>query len=436
MAERMWDYYEGTSNTSVSLEVKNWNERSKDSKLNAILHKLNDEEKKKPNSDKSKKIQKLQNLLIKWEYIQFQKEIWMTNCNWKLWEESFEMLKNFLEKLNQIETSQQSTSQELSNLWISIKKPEQITHGNDTITSPETTSNHVDNLKINRAAKKYLSKYESLPKSMYDLMFSWKEEMWQWQLWNCYLISWLIELANTQYFDTLMRTSISRVKFKDDWAFWFSIKIPLWEPNGRDILIKDSELMLARVKWNIGYKLLELTYVKSRRTNNKAWNTYYPVTNAEIEQSAWWSMTDVLQKFLWRHNIGFSDFWSLETDYKWLPLSSLPESRKREITNYLKNFNGTIWNNFTNLGTPLSPHWDRSSFEVWWNTLYNWHVYALSSVDKNLNVYVKNPRNNEKKAWGSEVKLSLDEFFNSFSFIRVGKIKVDTFLDDKWVSYA
>jgi hypothetical protein len=427
MVEKIWDHRETVDTASTSQEAKIWNETSKDSKLNEILHKLDDESKTKTTNNKSKLVQKWHTMILVWKYKEFQKEIWMTNCNGKLWSETFDTLKNYLESLDQTESSQQDTQE-----WLKDLK--------QSITLPETLDNHVDNLKISRAARKYLSKHESLSESIFNLIFSWKEEIRQWQLWNCYFISWLIELTNTQYFDTLMRTSISRVTFKDDWTPWFSIKIPLWEPNGRDILIKDSEILMARVKWNIGYKLLELAYVKNRRPNNKEWNTYYPVTNSEIEWIRWWITREVLKTFLWSHNIWFSDFWSNLTDYKWETISNLPDSRKNEIANYLKNFNGTVWNNFTDLGTPMAPGWDSVSFNVWWNTLYHWHAYALHSVEKRQNwdiyVIVRNPRNNTETDWGSNIKLSLNEFFHAFSYIWVWKIKVDTFLDDQWVSRA
>ncbi len=433
MVERIWYNFDSETTPQVS---RIWTETSPNSKLSDINDKLN--------SVGWNKVDNLKDLIQKREYKKFQKEIWLTwskNLDWKLWTRSLETLNIYLSKLNQIETNQQNTWQELESLWTSIITQQQTVHiDNERVDQIDTKTfdNQNDNIKINHASKKYLSKYETLDQSTYELIFSWKEEMWQWQLQNCYLVSWLIELANTQYFDTLMRTSIKRVQFKDDWTLWYNIRIPLWEPDGRDILIKDSELKLARVRWNIGYKLLELAYVKNKRKNDAEWNKYSPVTDSEIDAAAnTGTMTKALQVFLWKHNIGFSDFWSDKTDNEGLLLSSLPQERKTEISNYLRHFDGTIWNKFTNLGTPVRKNgdWDSVSFEVWWKTMYYWHTYALSYVDDDLNIYVKNPWNNDDP-WGAEVKLSLDEFFNSFSLIRVISIKVDTFLDDKWDSYA
>lgn len=434
---RLWFHLETNIGRSDALQTseaaKTWTETSPDSKLSDINNRLN--------SVDWNRVDNLKDLIQRREYKKFQKEIWLTwseNLNWKLWAKSLEMLDIYLSKLDQVEASQQSTGQELGSLWTSIVAPRQTVYAdNGKVDQIDTNApnNRIDFIKINYASKRYLSKYESLDQNTYELLFSWKEELWQWQLPNCYLISWLIELANTQYFDTLMRTSIKRVQFKEDNAMWYNIRIPLWEPDGRDILIKDSELELSEVRWHDGYKLLELAYVKNKRDNNAEWNKYSPVTYDEIVAATnTWTMTRVLQVFLWKHNIGFSDFWSNFTDNEGLLLSSLPQERKTEITNYLKHFDGTIWNKFTNLGTPVRENkdWDSASFEVWWKTMYYWHTYALSSVDDDLNIYVKNPRNNNEP-WGSEVKLSLNEFFNSFSLIRVGRIKVDTFLDDEWI---
>jgi len=430
MAERMWDYYEN-NNVSVSQEAKNWTERSKESKLNEILHKLNDEEKKKPNNDKLKKIQKLQNILIKWEYSQFQKEIWMTNCNWKLWGKTLEMFENFLKKLDQVETSQQDTQQQLSNLLFSIKKPEQTTYNSKTIASPETTDNHVDNLKISRATKKFLSKHEKLSEGEYNRIFAWKEIIQQWQLWDCYLVSWIIELSNTQYFDTLMRTSITRVRFRDDNSLWYTIKIPLWEPNGRDILIKDSELDTAKIKWNIGYKLLEIAYVKNKRPNDINWNRYSPVTESEFAEIwKWWSSTIVLRTFLGKHNIWFNDFWTANTRRSNQTLSALSRERKVEITNFLKHYNWNIWNRFVFLWTA---DFGTDSFYVWNNLFYTKHSYAISSVKLDWNwrieeINLKNPGNDPSIEWWSDAKINLNDFFNAFSYIEACKVNTDTFL--------
>ena len=422
MAERLWYKLESTNHLITSEAEKRWTENSPNSKLSDIESRLK--------STKSNEAKTLKNLIKNGEYKDFQKKIWITSfpdLDWKLWKKTFSYFVNYIEKFESQNNLIRDTRNELGEFMDYVHLPEfqQLSESS----------------RIHKNAKEYLSKYETMSEFEYNRIFSGKEEIWQWQLGDCYLISWIIELTNTQYFDTLMRTSITRVQFKDDWSLWYNVRIPLWEPHGRDILIKDSELGFAKIKWNIGYKLLEIAYVKNRRKNNTEWNKYSPVSEWEVQRIAWWWTNEVLQTFLGRHNIWFSDFWSSSAWNSWRTLSSLPQSNKTEITNYLRNFDWKIWNTFTNLVTWPSKNWDRDSFNVWWNTLYNQHAYALSSVEKDENwnvsyVNVKNPRNNQRKAWGADTRLSLNEFFHAFSYIWVGKIKVNGFLDDKWISYA
>ena len=75
-------------------------------------------------------------------------------------------------KLDEIEVSQQETQQGLA----SITNPQQTTHDNidqtSTVNTPEKIDNHADSMKITRAAKRYLSKYETLSTEIYNLLFS------------------------------------------------------------------------------------------------------------------------------------------------------------------------------------------------------------------------------------------------------------------------
>ena len=100
--------------------------------------------------------------------------------------------------------------------------------------------NVLDYVNIQRREDEYLAQYEKMDEGMYNRLFSGKEELRQWQLWDCYLVSWIIELANAQHFDTLIRTSIQRVKWRDDSGLWYIVMIPLWEPSWRKILLKEA----------------------------------------------------------------------------------------------------------------------------------------------------------------------------------------------------
>jgi len=260
MPERMSHRIE-SSHLITSEVAKKWTETSPKSKLNIIKSKLN-----------SNQAKELKNLINRREYRDFQKKIWITSfhdLDWKLWSRTLEYFNNYINKHTQESATKKATNQKLNDLKDYVHKPEfqQLSESG----------------RIHQNAREYLSKHESLSEAQYNKIFSWKEQLWQWQIWNCYLVSWLIELSNTQYFDTLMRTSITRVQFKDDKSLWYNIRIPLWEPNGRDILIKDFEINSAKIRWNIGYKLLEIAYVKNKRVNNRNWNRYSPVTEWEYQ---------------------------------------------------------------------------------------------------------------------------------------------------------
>jgi len=423
MTERM-SYRIESNHLATPESAKLRTEQSPKSKLNEINLSLN--------SAKSNEAKKLKELINKREYREFQKTIWITrniDLDWKLWPRTFESFNAYLQRIESTNTTIKKTNKNLSSLKENTYK--------DYVHKPEYQQLS-DSAKIHKNAKEYLYNHRSLSDEEYNRYFSGKEQLAQWQVWNCYMVSWVIELANTQYFDVLMKSSISRVRFRDDGLPWFNVRIPLWEPNGRDILIKDYELDTAKIKWSLGYKLLEIAYVKSRRQNNEAWNRYYPVSEKEYQDITWWSVEDALETFLGKNNIWFSNFGTYPIWEKWRTLSEASQSQKTEIINYLKNFNWRVWNRFTSLATAPSPRWDTESFNVWWKTFWKGHAYALDSVEKDWRwnitcINVKNPWNNSDKPWGSDLALSLNEFFHAFSYVWVWKIKVDTFLDNKWI---
>lgn len=405
----------------TSEAAKEWTEHSPNSRLNKINSRLK--------SAQSNEGKELRNLLVNREYKQFQSKIWLTrnvDLDWKLWPNTFRYFRNYIKKFERENTAERKTNDKLQQLKQNIEHPEQ-------------RDNIQDSIKISKSAKQYLSEHETLSEEDYNAIFSWKESLQQWQIWNCYLISWINELCRTQYFDTLMRTSISRVKFRDDWELWYRIKVPLWEPDGRDILIKDFELNTAKVKWNTGYQLLEIAYVKNRRKNDSEWNKYYPVTEGEYEQTERWLVSEVLWTFLGNNNIGFSCIYPASRA-EWGTLNNLSEDRKNEIANILRNYNWYVWNRFVYFTTPQNfALWDRSNFRVWNHTLYNSHAYSLNYVRKDsywniVSVNVRNPWNNYSQAWGANLDLTFYEFLNAFAYIWVWTIKTETFLDNKWTN--
>ena len=415
--------YRQETNLTTSEAARDWTECSPNSKLVDIANKL-----AHYNWDDW---DELRSLIENRKYKEFQSKIWINNpkdLDWKLWINSFRFLCNYIKKQRRETHEIKRETKALDKLQEYVRTWEE--------------SNEEAEIKINRAANRYLSKHETLDEYTYNGLFSGKEDIQQWNIWDCYLVSWIMELANTQYFDTLMRTSISRVRFKDDWSLWYNIRIPLWEPNGRDILIKDSEITTAKLRWSIGYQLLEIAHIKNKRENSKEWNKYAPITNSEYANIKWWSTAVVLEEFLGKNNIGFCNFWTTQIIKNWLKLSALDSSKKAEITNFFKNYNPYVWNRFAFIATSPSPtwEWDTASFLEWWDRFYFNHALALTRVEKDSNgnvskIHLRNPWNKKNWDWTWDLAISLDTFFNAFSYIEVWLLKnTNTFLDDKWIS--
>ena len=148
MSETYWFMLErdfNNNNKLITLEsAKNRTERSPKSKLNQIKTKLN--------SAKSNEAKKLNDLVNKREYRQFQKEIWINTkkwLDWKLWGISLKYLENYLSKIDQTETSKKDFNQELEDLWYSIRNPKQDvtdTRQSDWNTAKDWTNipTHID----------------------------------------------------------------------------------------------------------------------------------------------------------------------------------------------------------------------------------------------------------------------------------------------------
>jgi hypothetical protein len=394
--------------------AKKWTETSPNSKLWNIKMILNEQW-----IQRIKEIKILKEKIRNREYRDFQKiiKIPYNKCDWKLWWESLNYLNNYISKLKQQNNIISQTNNNLSNLQQSIWQIE----------------NQIDTINIQHNEVQYLQSHETLNEGEYNKLFSWKEKLQQWQFGDCYLVSWINELARAQHFDTLMRTSIQRMK-RNNWDMWYQIKIPLWEPSWRKILLKDSELSVAKIRWNTWYKLLELAYAKNKlRKNDRTGNRYYPITPWEFSKIRWWRTKEVLETFLWKQNISFNTFWDKN---RAKPLNRVSTNEKNQITWFLKNYVPGIWNKFLSLS---SIWWsDTQWYKVWESTIYHWHAYSITWINKDKKGEIKsitllNPRNNKRGPWHQYQNITLNDFFNWFSYMSYGKIKTNTFLNDKSV---
>lgn len=419
---------------TTSEYAKKWTEKSPYSKLNQINSILSDSKLKD-----IKEISALKTKISKGEYRDFQKSVWVpyNRCDGKLWKESLDCFINYTNKLIEEWNATHRTNSILWRLRDNVSWfIDDVTWRWDDLTWNNNSNNQTDTLNIQRNEAQYLASHETMSQSEYNRLFSWKDQLQQWQLGDCYLVSWINELARAQHFDTLMRTSIERMRW-NNWVRWYQIKIPLWEPTWRKILLTDSEIKVAKIRGNTWYKLLELAYAKNKlRKNDKNGNKYYPITSSELKRIEWWWTAEVLQTFLGKNNIWFSDFWTNKNYRDGKTLSHSSQSAKNEIHNFLKNYDPKIWNKFVSLSS-LKWSSDRNSYSIWWKTIYHSHAYSLTWVNKNkkweiTSITVLNPWNKWWK-WKNYQDFTLNEFYKWFSAIACWKVKTKTFLDNKGV---
>lgn len=340
---------------------------------------------------------------------------------------------NFINTLKELENLDWKPSGR--NWWKKNDKPNN--NGINKLTEQQIWQiwNTMDNFTIQNREESYLTNHEKLSKAEYNALFSGKEKLQQKQFWDCYLVSSIIQLAGVQHFDTLVRTSFQRVQRKKwpySWKKWYMVQIPFWEPSGRKIYIQDDELKIAKINWNVWYKLIELAYAKNKRPNNKRWNKYSPITEEEFSKIQWWWMKEAFETFLWKQNINFNTFWDKTRKHS---LSNTSSNEKKQIIWFLKNYEPEIWNKFISLS---SIWWksDTKRYDVWWKRVYHGHAYALTWINKNnkweiKSIRILNPWNTDEKPWWNFQDFTLNEFFQSFSFVSCWKIKTKEFLNEK-----
>jgi len=309
----------------------------------------------------------------------------------------------------------------------------------------------------------YLSKHRSLSDTQYKKLFP-KRRLWQWAIWDCYLISTFHALKEHQTFDTLIKSSLLRnedwkrhVKIKGkDWIkrrrnFEYAIRMPLWEPKAPYVFITKEEMNLAKVRGDTWFKILEVAYAKFIQW----WRNKYPgeLSSQEFQQLNWWNNLKALKNMLWKNNINWEEYsyitWISMAEHKYLqtivsnknlskdehrkflnrcPTISLFNTMKKnknqskKIINALKNYNIKEWKSVIQVSSFPWPS-DALSYNVWWNKLYHSHSYTVTKVTKDTswkikNIYVKNPRNS-KWEWKNTIIMNLKQFASAFCKVTI-----------------
>ena len=214
---------------------------------------------------------------------------------------------------------------------------------------------------------------------------------------DCYLISVIRGLARTQYFDTLMRTS---VKKNDDGSF--VVKMPLWEPEWTEVHISKSELEKASVKGSDWYKLIEIAFAHFCEERNIE-------SEKDLKNISWWFATWAMDILMWRQ-------WYKTNTY-------IVSINKNKIIQKLKDFNPGRWDviSFNRLSRIGGKN----------DVLPTNHCMTILEVEKDQNwnvtwVQVENPCNSpDGWEYESQKYMTIDEFLNFAHFVECGSITDD-----------
>ena len=191
----------------------------------------------------------------------------------------------------------------------------------------------------------------------------------------------------------------------------FNLYMPLWEPWWVKISITPEDLEATTIWWPLWYKILEIWFAKYLLF--KKWiipDTSIIISDELMKKMEVWSAWETMMSLLWPKSF-VNKCIRNET------------SNRTKILNWLKNYNPKDLSAISI--TTKFKEWksDKNSYDVWWEKVYYGHAYALCGIEKDWdtikNVILENPWNNENKKWWCRIRLSIDDFFDSFSLINI-----------------
>lgn len=295
----------------------------------------------------------------------------------------------------------------------------------------------LDSKDINNKSETYLKNNETLKKEDFNRLFSGKENIRQGRLWDCYLITTINILSRSQIFEPLIRTSVRIVQ----WGY--TIRLPLWEPQGKTIIIKDSELDAAAVQGNIWYKILEIAYAKQTTGESI-------MAKDSIQKIRGGRASKALQTLVGKNNIGFTTLWghytkkdlasnstspiSSETDSQNLPIP-YSEIEISQVKNTLENYQLARWTKFIAVSSYPGES-DQHFYKIEGKQIFYKHAYAVLWVEKDSKgnisrVHIQNPWNKDDKNKPNNGKwnfsLSFVNFLKAFPRMDIGNTTREIF---------
>ncbi len=263
----------------------------------------------------------------------------------------------------------------------------------------------------------------------------------QWRLGNCYFVATLRSLMENGSYSKLIMNSVKTIK--SDWNInRFIVKMPLWEPNGEEILVESDDINQKQYiiknwkkiekswisDWPLWVKVLEAAY-----NEYVLWKDNWNLSSME-----WWLWSLAILNLLWRENVKMFNYkipkynktvYNNQNTSKAAFRVNKPNFENielNEVKNFLLSFtpNAKIVTLNSRVGST-----DTKTYDVWWKDFYYKHAYSLLWVKKNGNniqsIDVVNPHDTSKT-----MSLSYDEFLSAFSAIS-GGILTKSFMDNK-----
>ena len=250
----------------------------------------------------------------------------------------------------------------------------------------------------------YLSMYRKLSDDDYNKLFSWFVDVRQWYFGDCYLVSAIKTLARSRYFDSLMITSIQK---NGDGSY--DLYLPLWRPNWKKIHISEDELKIAKIKWSVWYKILEIWYAKVALLKHN-WSMLYQWEIPDIKLTE-----ESMNNIVWGNSFSAVTILLGESELKWQIITNQPKNHGT-ILQKLKSFDpkNLKFIFISSARRPKSIPNTQKTYTVCGQKMYYHHAYSLYSVEKIgdtvESVTLEDPANNKNK-----IKLPLLWFLAAFS---------------------
>lgn len=235
----------------------------------------------------------------------------------------------------------------------------------------------------------YKINYQKINDQMF-LDYWWFNDFEQWLASNCYLLAAMKSLMIiwNDFWSTLMTTSIERTNT------WWIVTLPLWEPDGKKIIINDEEMRINAwmlPKNNTLVSVVSAAY--SKYISNK------PDAPLKVSVSDLGNLWECLPILIWPESLyGSYTTWNRSNyDKNMRPRSYQVKGHSTvDMLNSIRAYNKdrvcSISFHWYSSDNVFNKDWFIPSFRPRWLESYysGWHAYSIESVHWNI-VNLRNP---------------------------------------------